>query len=385
MKVCFFPHYSFSNSDGATLSMYNIIDELKKRDVEVIVILPNINNGILDILKTKDIKYYHIPMYSMRIDINSYNIFSSFKFFYKYIHNINCVNKIYNILKYEKVDLIHINGLDTVIGAKIANKLDIPYVWHIRQFLEEDLGKTLYRKSEVYKYLKNSDGVIAISKSVKDKFEKELGIKAEVIYNGIPIEKYNIENHNILSKDYINIIIPGRISKYKGQMDAIKAIENLLNIGYNNIHLKIIGQPESNEYLDYLNKYIYEKNLDNNISLYNHVDDLRAIRSDCDIGLTCSYKEAFGRVTVENMLSGLLVIGANSGGTKEIIKNGVNGYLYEVNDYKDLASKIELAIKDKDNSRKIANKGYSTSLEKFSIERVVREVLSLYDTIVNNF
>ena len=41
MKVCFFAHCSITNSDGATLSMYNIIDEMPRRGIEVFVVLSN--------------------------------------------------------------------------------------------------------------------------------------------------------------------------------------------------------------------------------------------------------------------------------------------------------------------------------------------------------
>ena len=44
MKVCFFAHYSITNSDGATLSMYNIIDEMLSREIEVVVVLANTRN-----------------------------------------------------------------------------------------------------------------------------------------------------------------------------------------------------------------------------------------------------------------------------------------------------------------------------------------------------
>ena len=44
MKVCFFAHCSITNSDGATLSMYNIIDEMLRRGIEVVVVLANTRN-----------------------------------------------------------------------------------------------------------------------------------------------------------------------------------------------------------------------------------------------------------------------------------------------------------------------------------------------------
>lgn len=139
MKICFFPHYSFSNRDGATLSMYNIIDELLDRGHEIVVILPN-KNHLDEHLKDGRIDYIYVPMYSMRMLIDKLTFTSRAKFEMKYIYNQLCVQKIVNLLKNKNINCIHINGLDSSVGAQVALKLNIPYVWHIRAFIEDDLG-----------------------------------------------------------------------------------------------------------------------------------------------------------------------------------------------------------------------------------------------------
>lgn len=69
------------------------------------------------------------------------------------------------------------------------------------------------------------------------------------------------------------------------------------------------------------------------------------LRQNMDIELMCAERETFGWVTVEGMRSGLLVIGANTGATPEIITNMKTGLLYTHGDARDLADKIEWVLK----------------------------------------
>lgn len=380
MKICFFPHYSFSNRDGATLSMYNIIDELLNRGLEVVVVLPN-KNHLEERLKDTRIDYVYIPMYSMRMSIDKLTVASRMKFEAKYIHNQLCVRKIASILKLKNIDCIHINGLDSSVGAKVAEKLNIPYVWHIRAFIEEDLGKKLCHQEETYRLAKRANAIIGISKDIQRKFETDFGRPVKVVYNGIPKERYDIPDHDIMSKSEIRMLLAGRISIQKGQMIAVKAVEILKEEGVSNVKLTLIGQGETKEYLQYVKNYITEHKLWNNIQLMEYSDDLLEIRRQHDIGLTCSQREAFGRVTVENMMAGLLAIGANSGGTPEIITDGQDGLLYEVDDSQSLADVIKKAVIDVGNSKVIASQGYKHSVDKFSITRVVDEVVGIYESV----
>lgn len=381
MKICFFPHYSFSNRDGATLSMYNIIDELLDRGVEVVVVLPNKNN-INERLNDNRIDFVYMPMYSLRMAIDKLTVLSRLKFEGKYLYNQACVKKIANVLKEKNINCIHINGLDSSVGAKVAHKLHIPYVWHIRAFIEEDLGKKLCHQNEVYKLVKQASTVIGISKDIKEKFETSLGCPIKVVYNGIPQEKYDIPNHIIFKDKTVKLLLAGRISVQKGQMSAIKAIEILRDKGIDDITLTLIGQGETKEYIQRVLNYISEHHLEQVVIVKEHVDDLLEIRRQHDIGLTCSRREAFGRVTVENMMAGLLVIGANSGGTPEIITDGVNGFLYHEGNPDDLADVIQKAISNIGLARNIAKKGYEHSIETYSIKRVVDEMIRIYESVI---
>ena len=384
MKICFFAHYSITNSDGATLSMYNIIDEMLRRRIEVAVVLANTRNLENKIAEGK-IKFIVAPLYGMRMDLNRKTPMTQMKFFVKSICNSIHKRKIEKVLKSENIDIIHINGLDSGIGAEIAQKLKIPYVWHIRQFMEADLGKKLFRERSIYRLVSRASSVIAISKDVQTKFEPLLGRKMDLVYNGVPVEKYKLEDMPRFETPITRILLAGRISIQKGQMDAIKAVELLIQRGIDNVLLTLVGQGETKEYLEYVKSYVKKHGLEQRVCILEHLDDLRELRRQCDIGLTCSKKEAFGRVTVENMLAKMLVIGANTGGTMEIINDGYNGLLYEEGSPESLAERIEYVMLHKDNVQQMIEQGFVCAIEDYSINRVVMQILTLYKSIDKRF
>lgn len=257
----FFAHCSITNSDGATLSMYNIIDEMLRRGIEVVVVLANTRNLEGRIAEGK-IKFIVAPLYGMRMDLNKKTPMTQVKFFVKSICNSIQKRKIEKVLKSENIDIIHINGLDSSIGAEIAQKLKIPYVWHIRQFMEADLGKKLFREKYVYRLVARASSVIAISKDVQAKFEPLLGRKMDLVYNGVPVEKYKLEDVTRFESPVTRMLLAGRISVQKGQMDAIKAVELLMQRGIDTVLLTLVGQGETKEYLEYVKSYVKEHELE---------------------------------------------------------------------------------------------------------------------------
>jgi L-malate glycosyltransferase len=70
------------------------------------------------------------------------------------------------------------------------------------------------------------------------------------------------------------------------------------------------------------------------------VNNVTYLLADCTALLICSCSEGFGRVSLEALKLGVLVIAANTGGTPEIVINGMNGLLYESENIHDLSNKI---------------------------------------------
>lgn len=382
MKVCFFAHNTKTYKNGAAISLIDTANELADRGFEVIIVLPNKNLHYP--IKNKKIKCVTIPSFSMRTRLNDRSMLNKLKEFIKIIYNRFAIRRAEKVLKKENIDIVHINGIDSEVGAEVALKLGVPYIWHIRQLLEEDFGMRLHNEKRILWLLNKADAVIAISKTVKEKFEKLLNRDLLLIYNGIPLDEYIINDRKpFFSDKTLKILLAGRIVKQKGQFDAVKAINHLVKLGINNIHLTLAGNIQDENYVKEIEEYINKYQLNDYVEISNHISDLKQLRKKCDIGLICSKKEAFGRVTVETMASRMLAVGANTGGTVEIIIDNVTGLLYQEGDYVSLANRIKYAIDNKDKMNKIIEDGYQSAVKKYSISSVVYQVIEIYKSALN--
>ena len=268
------------------------------------------------------------------------------------------------------------------MGYKTSKELGIPCVWHIREFVEEDLKKEYWNKKKAMECISNASRVIAISQSVKEKFQIQLtDPKLNVIYNGVPISGYLVKREKcIFSDKNIKLIISGRIDPGKGHKELIEAISLIVERGIVNINLKIVGSSQNKEYEKQIKEMVLQKKIEKYVEFTGYRNDLPELYKKADIAIVASKAEAFGRVTVEAMMAGTLVIGANTAGTKELIGENY-GLLYEQGNAIDLADKIIYAMQNSEKMSLIAKNAREYSLQRFSAGRNAKEIFDVYETI----
>lgn len=296
--------------------------------------------------------------------------------------NMESLDKIRKYFTENHVQLVHMNTrFCGLLGAEIAVELGIPYIFHIREFLEADFGLTFKDQPYADKMIGNADALIAISNAIhKYLRQKYPSTRIDTIYNGISAEKYSNGKCIKFQNTRIRLVIAGRVISHKGQFDAIRAVEKVFKELGSPIELFVVGimPNEMTDYEKMIVNYVQDNCLEDVVKFIPFTDNIEEIYRICDIGLMCSKKEAFGRVTVEYMLSNLLVIGANSGGTPELITDRETGLLYEEGNYEALASIIQWAILHKDESRKCISKGYTEAITRFSAKANAEHVYNIY-------
>ena len=114
--------------------------------------------------------------------------------------------------------------------------------------------------------------------------------------------------------------------------------------------------------------------MEDRVILEGQIEDMAAFRENMNIELMCSICEPFGRVTVEGMRSGLIVIGSNTGGTVDIIQDGYNGYLYQQGNSTDLADKIQYVIEHENEALFIAKNAIEFTKTHFTVEQNVSAI-----------
>ena len=367
---------------GAAQSLLNMIKILKENNITPFVIIPS--HGIIEEkLRELSITYYVVPFSNGygKIAVNfAQKEDKNFK------DNYFAALQLQEIIKREKINLVHINSSVSNVGAFAALMAGIPYVWHFREFLEEDFDCEFWDKELKVQLMQHADSIITISKAVSASYKRKYGIDSVCIYDGLDIVNYKNDLSTFSDmNEKQKFIITGAITPNKGQLDAVKAIKLLVGEGTTNIHLDLIGHgPERFRW--FLKQYIHNNELDKYITVIPFQNDLSEYRKQCHYALTTSKMEALGRCTIEAMLAGNIVIGADTGGTKEIIgEDETKGYLYKQGDYIDLAAVMKRIMAENLDKKRICRQNAQTYAEEtFALEKYSDAICTLYKDILDH-
>lgn len=373
-----------NKTSGAFLSMANLCVYLRdKCGVNVSVIVPMEGHGV-EVLDKLGIEHALIKSYDWVVPLSK-NRDENYQNEVKNKRKVNkeAVNKISEYIKNKNIDLVHINTTYSYVGALSSLNENVPFVWHLREFLEEDQSNTLWNREKGNSLINKSNRVVAISDSIYDKYKLVIDDNRLVrIYNGIDATRFYKPYKKIFNNRKIRLIFVGGFEYYKGQIEFAKACVKVFERGYRNFEIWFVGMGRSDvkqevkDIFDSAGMYDYVKYL-------GYKYDVETYYHDSDISFTCAKSEAFGRTTVEAMLSGNLLIGADTAGTKELIEDNETGILYKHGDTDDLAQKIIFAINNPNVSKRIANNGRQTMFENMTAEINADNVYNLYQDIIS--
>lgn len=284
-------------------------------------------------------------------------------------------------IDFDSIDIIHTNLNRNDIGCYISKKYNIPHIWHLRELGGRDYKIHAYRRDVTDYMNKNANCFIAISETVCRAWA-ERGLdakKIKVIYNGLDVSCFKQRKMHV--DDKVKIVMTGRIEPFKGQDQLIEAIGLLPDEMKKRIVVDIYGEAYS-DYESYLRKNIKKMELEDIIHFCGYCNNVPEMLADYDIGIVASKAEGFGRVTVEYMLAGLMVIASDTGANTELIDDGRNGLIYSYGDVQDLAEKIKKVIKNLELVNSVGREARKDAEEKYDNARYAREVYCLYEELL---
>lgn len=386
MKILVVTHDS-NFSGGANRSLFMVLTNLKRLyNVDIEVLLPKKKGQLNEKLTEANIPWFSYTYFGVVSGIRNdgKDIFRYAKVYFGYIMEHFLAKKLAKKLKNKNYDLIYTNTRLPIVGAKIARKLKIPHICHVREFgLEKPLWGG-WNYSDIYEM---SDKIICISQALYNKFAENVAEdKLITIYNGID-SPLGLDCNFDKRKDTFDLVLTGRLVPDKGQKEAIEAVDILVRKGLKNIKLHIVGSSPNRSHIAWyeeeIKAMVKKLKLEDNVVFHGEVNDMVLIRKEMDIELMCAICETFGRVTVEGMRSGLAVIGSNTGGTLEIIQDKQTGLLYEQGNPKDLAEKIEIFYNNRGYMKQIAENGYKYSQKNFTPQDNVEKIWKCLNEVKN--
>lgn len=220
----------------------------------------------------------------------------------------------------------------------------------------------------VSKYRQNKNAIPWISTAIK---EKDLHFKCI--------------NSPLKDKRIIKLLIVARICVPKSHKDLISALKILIDDGYNQVRLKIVGKRDKEVYEELLVK-IKNNNLEKYVEIHSPVKYGKAlweIFDNADIFILSSIWEGTPKVLLEAMARSLPIVSTNVGGIPSVISDGESAFMCRPHDPKDLALKIKnminldaktlnLFVK---NSFEIAKKNTLANQKNIIIQAIKREGL----------
>jgi glycosyltransferase involved in cell wall biosynthesis len=249
-----------------------------------------------------------------------------------------------------------------------------------------------------------SDLIIAgsnfIFSHIKTNYSKLISTQNKflVIFRGINTDYFDPSTVTILEEDKLLkdwglgrnkklVLMPGRLSTWKGQEVFIEAI-NLVNreLGYLPFHSIILGSDQGrNVYKKKLIRLVEQHRLTNNIKFIDAYKNMAIAYKISDIIVSASIEpEAFGRVSVETQSMQKPIIASNIGGSTETIIDNKTGFLFETGKPEELSKKIiEILQLDESTLKSMGNEARKNVIKKFNVEKMCFSTYSEYKKLLN--
>ena len=231
--------------------------------------------------------------------------------------------------------------------------------------------------NKVKRYFKNIDKIVVMTKKAKEDYEKWLkysNSKAKVYDIPNMLEESKVDNFAKFNNK--TLISVGRLEKEKDFLTLLDVFK-IINNKYNDVKLKIVGEGLQRREIE---EKIEKLNLNNKVILTGRISsqEVQEQMSASSVFVLTSLCESFSLVLCEAMEIGLPCVSFNIDvGPKEIIQNGINGYLIDNRDVNDMASCIENLLIDENKWNKIS-KNSIESVKKYYSESVVNEWQKLF-------
>lgn len=296
--------------------------------------------------------------------------------------------KIIKICKKKKIDVIQIHDPTaltlTVIADRIGGKLP-PFIYTKKtSFPIKKRKQTLFK----YNYPKIKK-MICVSKGTEkvaaDSIEDTS--KLITIYNGIRFDN-KTTNAAFQLREKLNIpddkVIIGHIGNHiraKNLLTYVDVINEIVNVKkITNFHFVQIGSFTERTPM-YTDK-IKELKLEDYVTFTGFMDNASAFLSQFDIFLFTSQSEGLPQVINEAFYFKIPVVTTNPGGIPEIVKDGENGFITEVENYKVLADKLVEINSNKELQQQFTERSYKQVIDGFSSEINAVKTLEVYKELI---
>lgn len=291
-----------------------------------------------------------------------------------------------HICQFHKPRNTPMGGIVTRLAAKQVRKqgTKVYYTAHGFHFYKGAPKKNWIVFYPIEKYFSRmTDKLITITKEDYHLASQKFHCKVERIHGvGVDENRY----HSVLQEEQMEIrkqfgftdgqkiiLCVGELLPNKNQQMIIHAMQKIVK-KYPDAQLLLAGNGSEKENLENLIKSL---RLTENIKMLGYVTNLQEYQKIADVSVSCSKREGLPLNIVEAMLSGTPVVASVNRGHRELIQNGKNGFLIDVNDCERMADKVLQILTDTQLYGEI-QKNANVYAQAYTFRNVKRELSKVY-------
>ena len=367
---------------GAETGCYDLAHFLPEQDCKSFIVTSG--GELLKFINKKKVKVFRLPVHSKNPFLILFN--SIMIFFIILFYNIN---------------IVHVRSRAPAWSCLLAAKLSFTKIvstfhgtYNFSNRIKKFYNSIMIRTDLV---IAGSNFIFShINENYGDFFLKKKR-KLLVIFRGINTNYFNpqkilprqldkfYKQHDIDRNKFI-ILLPGRLTPWKGQKIFIEAIKLLYEKSdIPSFEAILLGSDQGrNVYKKQLIDLVLQYRLNKIIKFIDHCEEMPVAYSSANLVCSCSYEpEAFGRVSVEAQSMQVPIIASNIGGSKETIIENKTGYLYKNKDPVDLANLIASVMQTKYNVLKsFGIEGRKNVLKKFDVDKMCQSTFTEYKKLI---
>jgi L-malate glycosyltransferase len=270
-------------------------------------------------------------------------------------YELSLTSKIVDVVKYEKLDLLHVHyAIPHASAAYMAKQIlrtkgiEIPVVTTLHGTDITLVGKDASFEPVVTFSINESDGVTTVSESLKDDTYKHFAITKdiEVIPNFIDLERFK----KLEKSHFKKAICPNdeKVLTHTSNFRKVKRIQDVLAV-FAEVHQqmpsKLLLVGDGPERIN-MEKIARDMNIDDDVRFLGKLDAVEEVLSISDVFLMPSETESFGLAALEAMACEVPVISSNAGGIPELNAHGFSGFISNVGDISDMVKNTLHILQD---------------------------------------
>jgi len=349
-----------------------IAKELMKKGYKVYVATGVERTGLDEMVKS-GVKVHCIPFKR-----GSYNLFN----------DLSCCISIIKTLVKVKPDIVHNITIKPIIWGTVAARLTkVPSIVNS----VTGLGYTFIKRGvtgailsgiigTIYRYLFYPNNVYISFQNPDDKtlfINKRIGQnKNSFVIKGVGVDTKKFKKSSLPLANK-KIIYAGRILWDKGFHEIVEAAK-IVKARSNRISFIIAGTPDLKNPESVPEEYLISLHTQGLFSWVGHVNNMPELLKKAFVVILPSYREGLPTTLIEAAAIGRPIITTDAPGCREVVKNGVNGYLVPVKSHYELAEKILFLANNESIAQDMGKKSREIAVSQFDLKIILESYLRLY-------